>query len=265
VVEVDRLTFPNIMTTKTYFLSLAMVAFSLPAAASSITITDGTFDVINNEVNPAPVALTNTSSGYIFTPDFGLGQNFTKSNATGPTKGDLPGWVVNVPSSDTSGGVELLGSSYIGKGTSSGLAGYVVNNGNLTPSGVTVSQTLSTDLVADSTYTLSLAMADRSDTGNPGSGFTVQLFAGSTSLFDVSPTLTSTFTNYSFTYTSPLSAADIGQPLEIVFDNTSTKQALMDNVTLDVVAAPEPSTWVMMLGGLSLLGVYKHRRAVRAS
>jgi hypothetical protein len=259
------------MPAKTYLLSLgttAFFAFSCHAAASPITVTDGTFDVVTNEVNPAPIALTNSSSGYIFTKNFGDNQAFFTSNATGPTSGnlpggsnDLPGWVVS--ENNTSGGAQLLGSNYYGQGTSSGLVGYLFDNENIDPSGVTLSQTLSTDLVADSTYTLSLAMAYRNDYGNPGSAFQVQLYAGSTQLFSTSPTLTTTFTNYSFTYTSPLSAADIGQPLEIVFLSNSGAQALMDNVSLDVVAAPEPSTWAMLLGPFALLAVWHNRKRSR--
>lgn len=227
----------------------AMLACAGVVQAVPVTVVNGTFDVINNPVNSAPITVSG-AAGYVYTDKVGTNQTLNKSvGSTGPDSFDIPGWTSNA-ANNTDAGIEALGTDLVTPGTNSGLGGYINNADGSTV--IKMSQILTDVLVADSTYTLSLASAYRSQ-GDPGSLFKVQLWAGATQLINQSPTLTQTFQNFSFQYISPSSGAEIGQTLEIRFESTAKyKQALIDNVTLDVV--PEPAALSLLgLSGLSLL------------
>ncbi len=241
---------------------IALAAMNLSASATPITIVNGTFDVINNPVNPAAITLGDAASGYVYTEFFGTGQIVQKSSgSTGPSNADFPGWVGS-SFTGSKAAVQILGTDYVAAGTSSGLYGYISpeNNGGL----VTMSQVLTDSLIANTKYTLTLDLAHRIDQGNPGSEFSIQLLAGATNLINVSPTTTTTFQNFSYEYTSPGSGAEIGQALKIQFSSVvpsnSGKQTLIDNVTLDAVAVPEPSAAVLLtIGAFGLLAVRRKR------
>ena len=230
----------------------ALLACAGVAQAAVITVVNGTFDVINNPVDPAAIVLGNAASGYVYTESFGAGQVLQKSlGSTGPTSFDIPGWTTNATTTGDTG-VQALGTDYVTPGTSSGLYGFINRTDGSTPTNI--SQILTDVLVADSTYTLSLASARRVGALDPGVTFKVQLWAGATQLINQSPTLTTTFQDFSYLYTSPSSGALIGQPLEIRFESTAKVQAFVDNVALDSTAIPEPATFSLIgLAGLSLL------------
>jgi hypothetical protein len=230
-------------------------------------VVNGGFDVTNTDPSTTPFDLGSNGAAYIASTGFGSDQAFQYGNgASGPSSGDIAGWV----GTDLTGNGFVqdaeLGSNYVGAGTSTGF--YTAFEKE------SVSQTLSSNLEANSIYTLNFAAADRIDQFNPGNQFTVQLFAGSTPLTQVistgpdvlstsdSPTLTSTFQNFTFTYDSSLNSSVVGQPLEIVFSSLEpsdggSHQVLVDNVSLDVTgpSTPEPSTYALMLAGIGMLAL----------
>jgi len=115
--------------------------------------------------------------------------------------------------------------------------------------GGSVSQVLSSTLQANSTYNLGIYVAGRADGYNPGTDYSISLYAGSTLLTSVTPVAptTSVWTLLTASYFSGNSSL-WGQPLEIVI-STPTSQLDFDNVSLSVV--PEPTT--IMAGALLLL------------
>jgi hypothetical protein len=116
--------------------------------------------------------------------------------------------------------------------------------------GGSVSQVLGSSLQADSTYNLGIYVAGRADGLNPGTDYSISLYAGSTLLTSVTPVAptTSVWTPLSASYTSGSSGL-VGQPLEIVI-STPASQLDFDNVSLSVSAVPEPTT---MISGAMLL------------
>ena len=117
--------------------------------------------------------------------------------------------------------------------------------------GGSVSQVLSSTLQANSTYNLGIYVAGRADGLNPGTAYSISLYAGSTlltSVTSVAPTA-SVWTFLTDSYFSGSSSL-VGQPLEIVI-STPTSQLDFDNVSLGVTAVPEAST--MIAGALLLL------------
>jgi len=135
-----------------------------------------------------------------------------------------------------------------------------INNGYL-------SQVLAADVLADTTYTLSVWVSERS---NPSNSFqpTIELLGGSTVLMTMNtsnsggalPTRNSdgtyTWVDWTMSFTTPDSAAYIGQPLEIYLGSPGP-QADFDAVSLDQ-SVPEPA--MFMFVGTGLLGLLARRR-----
>jgi hypothetical protein len=117
--------------------------------------------------------------------------------------------------------------------------------------GGSITQQLSTNLAANTTYNLSAYVGRRNDIAF--SGYNVQLLAGNTVLASnnsVTPAA-GTFTPVNVTYTSGSNDAALGQPLTISLIGNSGGQAEFDNVSLDA-STPVPFEFSPGLGILAL-------------
>jgi len=119
-------------------------------------------------------------------------------------------------------------------------------------------------------YTLSLYVGGRTDAGsNPGTNYSITLFAGASPLGSVTPVTPPTlgWTNISMTYTSPSVVAP-GSSLAIeIAVPVGTSQLDFDFVTLDAtpIAVPEPSAWQVAGALLVAPLVLRAARSLRKS
>jgi hypothetical protein len=113
-------------------------------------------------------------------------------------------------------------------------------------------------VVSGTNYILTIALGDRSDQ-DPGMvriGFLIDnAFAlGADASFDAanySPE--GTFTDFTFQYTA--APTDAGKPLKVFFGQTGASNFVhFDNVRLSSVLVPEPSAFLLLPGGLLVLG-----------
>lgn len=127
--------------------------------------------------------------------------------------------------------------------------------------GGSISQILTAALQANSTYNLGILVGGRADGYNPGTGYSVSLYAGSTLLTSVVPVtpVTSGWTLVSGTYTSGNSVAP-NQLLSIVISYPGV-QFDFDNVTLsEVTSVPDGGSTCALLGmGLLGIGFLRHK------
>lgn len=74
---------------------------------------------------------------------------------------------------------------------------------------------------------------------------------------------TTQFTTFTYSFTTGASGGFIGDDLEAQFgaDMTGQTQTQFDDVRVTAEAIPEPSTYLMMLGGFGLLGLCLRKRA----
>jgi hypothetical protein len=142
------------------------------------------------------------------------------------TSDGIPGWTF---AGTAGGGVFLPTPGEMGPIPDGIQAGYINADGTAT----TATQTLTNLLQPDFTYTLSIAVGGySSDIYNPGTNYTVSLYAGTNwlaSVTPVSPPLGS-WTNLQATYTSG-DSVPTGQNLTVVIGSSST-QLDFDNVQL---------------------------------
>jgi hypothetical protein len=194
-----------------------------------------------SSVNAALIPITNASF------EDGVGTTTITNPLGNYSEGSFPGWTVT------------------------GSAGRYDPNGTLSPEAVdgtftawsnggTLLQTLGANLTANTTYTLSLFVGDRSDTAFPG--FTVDLLAGGSALTGGSTIFSAPanggWSSYSYTFTSLVNGGALGIQL-----GSNGVQTNFDNVSLTAVAAiPEPETYAMFLAGLGLLGFAARKRNV---
>ena len=117
-----------------------------------------------------------------------------------------------------------------------------------------ISQTLSSNLIADTKYTLSVDVGNPIDYANFGltgfPGYRVQLLAGGNVLAQdnnsFNPT-EGTFATSTVSYIALASDPNIGNPLEIRLLNSlqgNGREVDFDNVRLDIAAVPEPASTV---------------------
>jgi hypothetical protein len=129
-------------------------------------------------------------------------------------------------------------------------------------SGVSISQTLSAVLTADTQYTLQVGIGNRASFYQ---GYMVTLSAGGTVLAtdsSLSPG-TGTFATSTISYLAPATGALIGNALTITLTAKGLSgQTEFDDVRLSTGGAasgtPEPGTW--MLFGLGIAGVFVGKR-----
>ena len=122
----------------------------------------------------------------------------------------------------------------------------------------TVSQTLTTELLPNTTYTLSISVGGRADGSNPGTDYAIGLYGGANLLASVTPVrpptgswtdLTTTFTSGAIVTPGTLLGISIsnlnppGSPFDTQLD--------FDNVSLTATPVPEPTT--IISGSLMLL------------
>jgi hypothetical protein len=184
----------------------------------------------------------------------------------GFTTNVLPGWQIYDPSglvlSDATATDSNLGA-FNPKGTGAYTSDGVPEGNNdafiyLTQnpgSGVAgISQTLSSSLIADTKYTLSVDVGNPLDYDNFGltgfPGYIVQLLAGGNVLAQdnnsFNPT-EGTFATSTISYIALASDPNIGNPLEIRLLNPlqgNGREVDFDNVRLDAAAVPEPASTV---------------------
>jgi hypothetical protein len=213
------------MQPKVKFISVISLAISvlptLPSFASLVPINNASFE------NPIVTTFEDGGAG----------------------SGAIPDWTISGPGV---AGVWQPGAFYpttpAPNGNQTGFIGDGSNHGGTT----TVSQVLSSDLLANTQYTLRLAIGAQPGF-SPGTDYSVSLLAGAavlTSVTPITPTLMGTtgWTYITATYTS--GAIVSGDPLEITIA-TPEPQFLFDDISLTATAVPETST--IIAGAMLLL------------
>ncbi len=208
------------------FLSILVIGFSTtPAFADNITIQNASFETTNVLNIPC-----GTGCAY--------------------NNGPIPGWTA------TGGqqGSWQPSSAYF----SSVPDGSIVAFSN----GGTISQTLGDSLLADTLYTLSVALGNRFDavTGGFGTTYLIQLFAGNTLLNSIAGSnaliTPGTFMDVSFDY---LSGATVPAGNLSIALSSVGPQSDFDNVRLTATVA-EPGSLTLLAAGLGLaLFVFRRR------
>lgn len=122
-----------------------------------------------------------------------------------------------------------------------------------------LSQTLTTTLADNTTYTLTVAIGRRLDGGSRDA--TIQLLAGQTVLTSASMAIMDVesggWTDLTAVYTSGASDSNAGKPLEIRLVSNGS-QSNFDYVRLDGTTVPEPAAY--LTSGLGLIALALRRR-----
>jgi hypothetical protein len=150
----------------------------------------------------------------------------------------IPGW--------TGGGNWYPSAGYFNYIPLGNQAGYL--------NGGSSSQTLTTDLEPNTTYTLSIYIGSRLDGINPGTGYSIGLYGGPNLLASITPVAppseTGTWIQVTKTYTSG-PAVPLGELLGITISDTQDQLDFNDVTLTATSAVPEPTT--MIAGALLLL------------
>lgn len=179
----------------------------------------------------------------------------------------IPGWTI---SGAGAAGVQNAATYGVTGTPPDGLQfGFMNNqpqNNSLAPS-TAVSQTLGDTLQASTTYTLSIDVGGRTDGLNPGTGYSISLYAGSSQIASVTPATppTGSWMALTASYTSPISVTP-GQFLQIDISmptNAVNQQLDFDNVTLNASPVPEPSVWKIAGALLLVSGAFQGFRLLR--
>ncbi len=229
---------------------LSAISFALPTAAQADLV------LINNPSFETPVTANAT---------------FTGGQASAPS-----GWTVY--NSGATNNLRFFGvwnpsttNSFVSgapHGVNVGVV-FLQNTTNLAEAGL--QQVLASTLQLSTQYTLTVDVGNFSDfdpgpfnfTGFPG--YRIDLFAGSTLLASDNDTLSpgeGIFATSSISFTSGVSHASAGQALGIrlVNLNGSGIEVNFDNVLLDAVAVPEPSSTALLAGGAVTIFACLRRR-----
>jgi PEP-CTERM motif len=215
-------------TTIFAFLSIFVLGFTTaPALADNITIQNASFEITNPLITPC-----------------GTGCAFNN--------GPIPGWT----STGGQQGSWQPSSAYFSSPVPDGSIVAYSNGG-------TISQTLSASLLADTLYTLSVAVGNRLDavSGGFATTYIIQLFAGNTLLNSITGSNTDiplgTFQDVSFNYMSGVTLPSGN--LSIALSSVGP-QSDFDNVRLTATSVSEPGSLTMLAAGLGLaLFVFRRR------
>lgn len=186
----------------------------------------------------------------------------------------VPGWVFNVQNGSAFG-TGSISSNFTSAGASAGNDYAFINNDypNVTDT-MTSAASLGT-ITPNTTYTLTFALGNRNGNGlydNPGN-VSVSLLANgvpfATDMVSNGTVPNGTFEDFTLSYTTPASAAIIGDNLKIQFatlpEQGTAYQPGFDNVTLSdvaVPAVPEPkSSALLVAGGFALWWLMRRKRA----
>jgi hypothetical protein len=236
------------------------------AVATALCVT-----VLAENVYAAPISVVNA--------------NFQAGTA-GESVGELSAWNSNTNATDQYNPYEFDGGNewYVGANPTTDPAnggsgypgihgeylGYIYNQG----SDVSLSQTLSATLAANTTYTLTVAVGARSGAFafNTFGGALIELYAGSTLIGSASYTTQAVGTFLDDTLTFDSNGVDpslIGQALQIQLHTAAAGSTDFDNVSLDATsdgtsAVPEPSSLLLLATAMtSGLTVARRRRSTR--
>ncbi len=174
-----------------------------------------------------------------------LNSGFESPHVSSYTTNDITSWQASPNPGSSVGVFNITGSTSFNQGAPEGSQVAYSNGG-------TISQTVSANLAANTTYTLSLDVGSRNDIPFPG--YNVELLAGNTVLASgnsVTPA-PGTFAPISVTYTTSSSDALLGQPLTIGLLGNNGGQTEFDNVTLNATSTPVPFEFSPGLGILAL-------------
>jgi hypothetical protein len=224
--------------------------------------------VLTGNVHAAPITIANA--------------NFQAGTA-GQSVGELSGWDSNTDATDQYNPYEFDGGNewYLGANPSTDPAnggagypgiqgeylGYIYNQG----SDVSLSQTLSATLQANTTYTLSVDVGARSGAFafNAFGGALIELYAGSTLIGSATYATQTVGTFVDDTLTFDSSGIDpglIGQALQIQLHTAGQGSTDFQNVSLDATSdrasnLPEPSSLILVATAMTAgLTVARRRR-----
>ena len=214
------------------FLLLSVVVLgctTAPAFADTIAITNPSFETVD------PLHPLNQPCG--------AGCSFN----AGP--GSIPGWT-------------LTGAGGLFQPGTAGFFTSPVPNGSIVAydNGGTISQVLSANLSANTTYALSVDVGRRVDALM--TNFTIDLFAGNTLLNSLTVSngtiAPGSFALELLTFTT--GANPLSGNLAIAFSNPSPVQVNYDNVMLTATSVPEPGSLTLLAAGLGLAFFVLRRR-----
>jgi hypothetical protein len=125
-----------------------------------------------------------------------------------------------------------------------------------------------TSILANSTYTMTVALGSRLDLPvNPTDSALLQFLANDVVLaegglgFNLESTIPpGTFVDFTTSLITGLSSPLIGQNLKVRISYQGDRQLMIDNVRMDVVVVPEPSTTGLFIGGVALAAALRRRK-----
>ena len=186
----------------------------------------------------------------------------------------LPGWVFNVQDNSEYGSMTFQSSNFSSAGAASGNDYAFINNDYPGVTDTLTSAASVATIAPLTTYTLSVAIGNRTGTGlydDPGNVSFSLLANGVVFATQEVPNGTvpnGTFEDFTLTYVTPASGSIIGDALTIQLatlpEQGSAFQAGFDNITLDettIESVPEPgSSLLFVAGGTCFVGLMLLRR-----
>ena len=224
--------------------ALLAVASSAPALGTTIPISNPSFESPN--------------LGGVGGTAFSFGVNGGWTDTGTPITWNNAAYTSNIPFTSVPDGTQVAGL---------GAAGGADNS--------TISQALTTDLVANTTYTLSFYVGQANSVFGPYDGYRAVFSAGGVTLASDNSAVTpgvGSFLQDTLTFDSatatPAQLAVIGDPLTITLyqgnSPTSGGVVAFDLVqlsgTADPGSAPEPATWLLLGAGIGAIALFNRAR-----
>ena len=167
--------------------------------------------------------------------------------------GDLTGWTVGGPTTSSTDPAAFYGVDTLDAATGTYGAYLSTDSTQLSPNQLTLSQTLT--VAPSHTYVISFSLAQDVAPSLPAFGNLFQVSLGNVTVYAKSNLPVSAFTNYSFTVTTAANVP-VSDPLTFTLQNDLGYFSL-DNVS--VSSAPEPSTLLLVIPAVALLGVFRRK------